>query len=362
MMSQMRLIAIWLGVALFISAQNIVVALSRGGPINWQWDVLHEFVYWLTWAAFTPIVLRAAERWRPEAPGRGIRRVATSLFLTGLLIAPLQISAAYLTHDVLLVVSGHLPRDQAPAWFAQRKSGLVWGTFTGVLYYWTIVLAWWAVLFQRMYRAQRVAAAELEASLAAARLDALRAQLQPHFLFNTLNAISVLTAEDAPKAKRMLLRLADLLRITLAEGNRQEVHLSEELDLLERYLDIQRARFEERLSILVDVEPAIRDALVPVLLLQPLVENAIRHGLDTNLGVGTVSITARRENDRIRLEVRDNGRGLRPSSAGRRDGVGLANTRARLAHLYGERQTLDLVRPAEGGTAVLISLPLRIPA
>jgi two-component system, LytTR family, sensor kinase len=355
----MRLIAIWLGVALFISAQNIVVSLSRGGSINWQWDVMHELVYWLTWAAFTPLVLRCAERWRPDPARGGLARVVPSLTGVGLLIAPLQITTAYSTHDLLLVLSGHLPLAEASAWFAQRKSGLVWGTFTGVVYYWAIVLAWWAVLFQQMYRAQRVAAAELEASLTAARLDALRAQLQPHFLFNTLNAISVLAGEDATKAKRMVVRLADLLRLTLAEGGRQEVRLAEELELLERYLDIQRARFEDRLRVHFDIEPGTRNVLVPVLLLQPLVENAIRHGVDPSIDGGTIAVVARREHDQLQLEVRDNGRGLSTPGAEPRDGVGLANTRARLAHLYGDRQALSLTTPAEGGTAVVISLPFR---
>jgi two-component system, LytTR family, sensor kinase len=259
----------------------------------------------------------------------------------------------------LLVASGHLALAAMPGWLAQQKPGFVWGTFAGVIYYWMIVLTWWSVMFLRLYRTQQATAAKLEASLADARLDALRAQLQPHFLFNTLNAISVLADEDPSKAKHMLLRLADLLRLTLAEGGKQEVRLSEELELLEHYLDIQRVRFEDRLTLRFDVTPAARDAFVPVLLLQPLVENAIRHGVDPSITGGTIAVIACRQGDALRVEVRDNGRGLPPAAGERRDGVGLANTRARLATLYGERQRLELVTPLAGGAAVVISLPFR---
>lgn len=352
-----KTIAIWLAVALFVSVQSMVMDLSHGAPIDWQWDVVHELVYWLTWAAFTPPVLRVAERWSPDSGAVG--RIALPHFATALVIAPLEITTVYLLHAGLLVATGHLALAAMPGWLIRQKPGFVWGAFAGVIYYWMIVLTWWSVMFLRMYRTQQATAAKLETSLAAARLDALRAQLQPHFLFNTLNAISVLADEDPSKAKRMLLRLADLLRLTLAEGGKQEVRLSEELELLEHYLDIQRARFEDRLALRFDVAPAARDAFVPVLLLQPLVENAIRHGVDPSVAGGTIAVIARRTGDALRLEVRDNGRGLSPSEGTRKDGVGLANTRARLATLYGERQRLELVTPPEGGAAVVISLPFR---
>ena len=330
----------------FASQLFLVEQRSSPHPSTWWQALRSELPDWYLWGLLALVVGALARRFRID---RSNWERAVPIHLGASLT--LGFLHLVLATAIQVMLRGSEPYPFLPKLVDNFAASYHWN----LLIYWAIVALAHARDYAQDAREHRMRAAE-------ARLQALTLQLRPHFLFNTLNAISVLTAEDAPKAKRMLLRLADLLRITLAEGNRQEVHLSEELDLLERYLDIQRARFEERLSILVDVEPAIRDALVPVLLLQPLVENAIRHGLDTNLGVGTVSITARRENDRIRLEVRDNGRGLRPSSAGRRDGVGLANTRARLAHLYGERQTLDLVRPAEGGTAVLISLPLRIPA
>jgi two-component system LytT family sensor kinase len=353
-----KLLTIWLLVALFFSTQNVLVRTSRGAAIDWQWDVFHEFLYWLVWAGLTPLILRTAERHRLEA-GRMPALVVPHLLLM-LVVGPLSIGATYTLHVLALRTVGALPPGETVRWLAGKRPGFVWGTLAGFLYYWLIVGVFYAFTYQRLYRAEKLAAAELEARLAQARLEALRTQLHPHFLFNTLNAISVLTSEDAPKANRMLLRLSDLLRLTLDTGGRHEVTLGEELDFLERYLEIQRIRFEDRLTIMVDVAPATRAARVPTLILQPLVENAIRHGVDSHVAGGTIVISARRRGDALELEVRDNGRGLAAAPAD--DGIGLANTRARLAQLYGECQRLELRAQATGGAAVVVTLPFRASA
>jgi two-component system, LytTR family, sensor kinase len=353
---RVKLVRIFLLVAAFFAVQNALVHVSRGAPIDWQWDVMHEFVYWLVWAAFAPAILGAARRW-PVSRESGARALLPHLGVMAT-IAPLQITTTYLTHFTILRVAGVLPAAQAGAWLAARGSGVVWGTFTGFLYYWVIAAVYWAAEFQRLYRAGRLQAAQLEASFSAARLDMLRAQLQPHFLFNTLNAISVLTVDDPPRAKQMLLRLSDLLRRTIADGEQHEVTLAAELALLEAYLGIQRARFGDRLRVRLEVEPAVREALVPTLLLQPLVENAIRHGLEDRGGSsgGEITVTARRDGGQLTLRVRDDGRGLANGGAGP-DGIGLANTRERLSRLYGEGQRLELRAPPEGGVSVEVVLP-----
>ena len=197
-------------------------------------------------------------------------------------------------------------------------------------------------------------AAQLHAQLADARLDALRTQLNPHFLFNTLNAISTLVEEDPRGVRRMIARLSDLLRHTLAEGDEQEIPLAREMEMLRRYLDIMEVRFQGNLEISIDSDASLDDALVPNLVLQPLVENAFRHGLAALKAIGRVEVRSVRENGDLVLTVRDNGAGPAKEV---RDGVGLANTRARLAQLYGARQRLALTSGEGGGALVEVRLP-----
>jgi two-component system, LytTR family, sensor kinase len=195
----------------------------------------------------------------------------------------------------------------------------------------------------------RAESAELHAQVTDARLNALHAQLNPHFLFNTLNAVSTLVDEDPPAARRMIARLSDLLRHTLGKGDEQEITLARELEMLRRYLDIMEVRFQDRLDVSIETDASLDDALVPNLVLQPLVENAFRHGLAQIQTVGRVAVRAVRDDGELVLTVRDNGRG--PANPVR-EGVGLTNTRARLTQLYGGRQRLAL-SPDEGGGAVV---------
>ena len=185
-------------------------------------------------------------------------------------------------------------------------------------------------------------------------MNALRAQLNPHFLFNTLNAVSTLVEEDPRGARRMIARLSDLLRHTLGEGDEQEITLARELEMLRLYLDIMEVRFQGKLDVSIEAEPALDDALVPNLVLQPLVENAFRHGLAAVQGAGCVTVRAERDDGDLVLTVRDNGGGpVNPV----REGVGLTNTRSRLAQLYGERQQLALTAGEDGGALAEIRLP-----
>jgi sensor histidine kinase YesM len=200
----------------------------------------------------------------------------------------------------------------------------------------------------------RAEAAELHAQVTDARLNALRTQLNPHFLFNTLNAVSTLVDEDPPGARRMIARLSDLLRHTLGEGAEQEITLARELEMLRRYLEIMEVRFQGKLEVSIETEPSLEDALVPNLVLQPLVENAFRHGLAQMQTVGRVAVRAVRDDGDLVLTVRDNGRG--PANPVR-EGVGLTNTRARLTQLYGKRQRLALTADENGGAVVEVRVP-----
>jgi len=240
------------------------------------------------------------------------------------------------------------------------------GLLSGALFYTFIPMAWSVLYFGVKYAQD--AQAERERALAAeglaheARLQALRYQLNPHFLFNTLNSISTLIVEREHRdAERMVARLSDFLRLTLECDADVEVPLADELDFARRYLDIETIRFGDRLTVREDVDPDALSARVPPLLLQPLVENAVRHGILPRETGGCLTIEARHVGDRLLVRVIDDGPGP-PQEAAIGDGVGLSNVRARLESLYGSDYRLSLERADGGGCAVRIELPFRVPS
>lgn len=226
----------------------------------------------------------------------------------------------------------------------------------GLLTYWAMVGIVQGTDAQRRSRLREVQASRLEAQLAQAQLQALKMQIQPHFLFNTLNAIASFMHYDVKTADRMLTRLSDLLRLTLIQSERQEVSLRQELAFLEAYLEIEQIRFERRLSVEVDVPASLLEAHVPPFLLQPLVENAIKHSIAPRGAGGKLVIRAREEGNELRLEVEDDGPATLPAQTG--FGIGLRNTRSRLDNLYGEGQHFELIR-AGMGTIARVLMPLR---
>jgi two-component system LytT family sensor kinase len=242
-----------------------------------------------------------------------------------------------------------------------------WALFTldfayRVLGYGFVLSFSYALDYQERYKDKALQSSRLESQLAHARLEALKMQLQPHFLFNTLNAISALLHKDPDAADRMIARLGDFLRMTLDNDAGHEVPLSKEMTFLNCYLAIEKVRFEDRLTTRLDVAPDAAGALVPNLILQPIVENAIRHGIGRMVGAGRIEVEAARENGRLRLRVKDNGPG--PAAAAsdgdpRGCGVGLANTRRRLAQLYGEAHQLELSGAPGQGCTVTLEIPFR---
>jgi sensor histidine kinase YesM len=225
--------------------------------------------------------------------------------------------------------------------------------------FWGLVGVAHALQFYERTKERERRAAELEARLAQARLQALRMQLNPHFLFNTLNSIASLVHEQ-PQAEQMIEALSDLLRLTLHAPDRHEVSLREELQFLERYLLIEQIRFGDRLRLERHIDPATLDAAVPILILQPLVENAVRHGIEAQIAPGLIQVTAERSGDCLRLCVQDNGRGLAPSAQGMvREGVGLSNTRSRLQELYPGAASLQVQPGKTGGFTAELRLPWR---
>ena len=295
------------------------------------------FVYWATWIPFLPVMLLATRRWPVERA------------------APAEVWAAHLCLLALIPLLHTLGFQ-----LAERLAGppLVVVTFVGTAHYVVMAALLQAARFAgRTHRSDRVAA-ELGHELAAAQLAALRAQLQPHFLFNTLNSISVLITDDPARARAMLGKLSTLLRSLLVDGDAAEVTLRRELDLVRRYLEIEQIRFESRLRVRLDADDDALDDLVPAMVLQPLVENSVRHAVATRDG-GTVSIRAARDDRMLVIDVEDDGPGLASAGDGSGSGIGLPNLRARLARHYGAGHRLELGTATLGGLSVRLAIPSR---
>ncbi|MGH7718602.1 MAG: sensor histidine kinase, partial [Gemmatimonadaceae bacterium] len=230
----------------------------------------------------------------------------------------------------------------------------------GVLISGLIVAVYYAIDNYRRFRERELRSAQLEAQLARAELQLLGMRLHPHLLFNAIHSISALMHRDVEAADRMMGALGDLLRAVLRSAEGQEVTLAEELRLLGKYVDVMQIRFGARLCVVYDVDPTVRDALVPCLVLQPVVENAILHGVARASAAGRVEVRAHRDDGTLRLTVRDDGPGMPDATARPREGVGLSSTRARLRQLYGAAHRFELANHPAGGAQVTISVPLRV--
>jgi sensor histidine kinase YesM len=249
-----------------------------------------------------------------------------------------------------------LSRDETSSFRAAFAHALVATFFFNLLIYWVIASVAHAFDYYSKYRDRELRAAELEKRLAQARLKALQMQLNPHFLFNTLHAVSSLMRKNIEDADRMITQLSDLLRHALESTDAQEIPLEQELDFLKQYLEIEQTRFGDRLTVQLDIAPNTLGALVPNLMLQPLVENAIQHGIQPRAKPGKITLHARHADGSLQLQVRDNGAGLRAGEP-MREGVGLSNTRARLQQLYGRAHRFELFNAPDGGLVVDLAIP-----
>ena len=347
---------IWTAIGVFFVLQSIVRRVVFDVPMEWSRTLGFEMIYWWVWAILAPAVLWYARR-QPIWADNSARAIAQHSGFA------LLISAAHSFGTLVLNISFFgWPRTRAGesmtfGWWLTHD--LPVELFTGFYKYWLIALIYWALLYQKKFREREVAAAQLETKLSQAQLQALKMQLHPHFLFNTLHAVSMLNFTDVDAANRMLVQLSDLLRITLENSGAQEVRLRQELDFLRRYLEIEQTRFQDRLSVQIDADPKLLDAQVPNLVLQPLVENAIRHGVGKQARPGRLVVRAHRQENNLILEVSDDGPGLPDGWNVERDaGIGLSNTVARLRQLYGERHAFETINREAGGLTVRITLPL----
>ncbi|WP_408888928.1 sensor histidine kinase [Myxococcus faecalis] len=339
--------------ALLYGAQLFVYRASHGEPPRLGEALLTGACVWYAWAALTPFVLAVARRVR--ATGRPWFVQLLLHLLPGVGFAVLALGLFAVLREWLVVeVSGGASAAWTYFLFIASKT-----TDFDLLIYFSLVGMEAAVAYARRMREEAVRASQLEAQLAQAQLQLLRSQLQPHFLFNTLHAISALMHRDVESADRMVGQLSELLRASLERDGRHEVPLSEELELLSPYLDIERTRFSDRLQVDVDVAEDARDALVPSLLLQPLVENAIRHGIAPRRGPGKVWVRVRRAGARLAVEVEDDGVGPPAGRTELEEGIGLGATRARLERLHGAEQSVTWKARAPSGFLLSLSLPYR---
>jgi signal transduction histidine kinase len=314
--------------------------------------LIGNLVYWYVPASLTPLMFRLAHRFRLDGP-RLIRAFAVHAFAAG--CYSIVHCASMIGIQTLLWESSGKPASVAWAPFIQRQYllNLDWTLMT----YSTIVALSYALHYSREAHARAIKEAQLETRLVEARLRTLEAELHPHFLFNTLHAISSLVHTNPDSADRMISRLSDLLRLTFDRSGSAGVSLQEELEFLQKYLEIEQTRFQDRLSVRFDIDPETLDAEVPRLLLQPLVENAIKHGVSPQPGEGLVQIASRRDGKNLWIEVSDNGVGLSAGARARlRSGVGLSNTRDRLECLYGTAHRIEFSEGTKG-LAVRLQIP-----
>jgi len=349
---------LWTVLGLFYFSQGVTQRLLGHDPTPW-W---HYLVGWLLgvyiWAFLTPIILLLGRQF-PVERRNWLRRTALQLLLSAVF------SALELTLETALYSRLHLFPTFIKDFRGSLAPLLVKGFHGNIVNYWIVLGLQWGVLYYQRYQERsrevlniELRASELQSQLVGAQLNALKMQLQPHFLFNTLNAITVLVRQQKSKdAERMLGHLSDLLRGVLEDVDTQEISLRRELEYLQLYLAIEQVRFADRLRVEVSADPAVQEASVPQLILQPIVENAIRHGIGRSSSAGRVLISASKIDGKVELRVQDDGPGLSPGDGSNDHGIGLANTRARLQQLYGQDAGLEIKNCDLGGVIVTMSIP-----
>jgi two-component system, LytTR family, sensor kinase len=350
----MVVLLVWTAIALCQAAQYYFFPDPDDGPVTGPRALGLGFGLWYTWGLLGLIAFRLSRRFSPE-------RNRWPNWLALHMASCLGFAAVKIFIDYPIIKGLYCPRPDDLTFPVFVRMGFSGPFLRFILYYWALIAVSHALDYYGKYREGQLRAAQLEAGLTRARLHLLKTQLQPHFLFNTLNAISALLHVDADAADRMLARLGDLLHLALEDFAVQEAPLTRELEIARSYLEIEQGRLGPRLIVDWNIAAEACDAWVPTFLLQPLIENAVRHGIAARIEPGCIEIHARRKGAELHLEVRDDGPGLLPGGE-ESGGVGLANTRARLRHLYGTAQRLELANLPRGGCVARIVLPFREPA
>jgi two-component system LytT family sensor kinase len=305
------------------------------------------------WGMLSPLIFLLARRFelRKRFPRNALIHIGASVVLSGFVISAASPLVWYLGYV-------NLARNPSLAILWRNNAFSAYYFHQGLTIYWTTLVVAHALYYYRGLRQGEAQTARLTAQLAQAQLQALKMQIHPHFLFNTLNSIAALLHKDVEAADRMIARLGDFLRLTLKSSDAQIVDFEEELDFLKCYLDIEHIRFQDRLMVDLDIDPQALTAMVPNLILQPIVENAVRHGVARQTDSGHITIRARREGERLIIRVEDNGPGLKVKSNG--SGIGLSNTRARLEQFYGSDFSFQIANSGARGASVTLDVPASV--
>ncbi|HEX6976530.1 MAG TPA: histidine kinase [Vicinamibacterales bacterium] len=339
----------WLFVCAMYTGQIWWLSRMPGETINVRAAVTWQATYFLLWIPLTVLVWKLTAGWTPETAGgwRGMLLRHAPLFV-------LVAAAHFMTVTAIGVLSG-VTRD---AYWPSLRMQATGRLHLELLIYVAAAGTGAALVLRRRYRDRELATMRLQAELSAARLDALRGQLQPHFLFNSLHSIASLArAGDTAGVVRLIAGFSEILRHLLTNGERR-LALKDEMQLVERYLDIQRVRFADRLSVSIDVAPDVAEARVPLLIVQPLVENALRHGLASRVEPGSVRVHAYRDNGATRIDVQDSGVGLPAGwSLATTDGTGLRNLASRLEAEFGDKAALHVGAAPSGGVLATVRVP-----
>ena len=354
-----RLTPLWVGLCLWATFTSLFAIQSVAvNSEPWLQAIVNAVSFWVLWIVFFPAVIWLALNFSLER-GQLFRHVIIHLAACAFLVVASQM--VYRTVIHLSPPPPPKPPSAHPSQTEPESFPVGLRAAPDILTYLVTLSVCVAFAHYRQSQARERRALELEASLTQAKLQALRMQINPHFLFNTLNAISTLVHTDPSVADEMITDLGELFRVSLESFEGNEIPLSRELDLLQRYLAIEQRRFGGRLKVEQHVAPEILNALVPTLILQPLVENAIRHGIEPQSSSGQIAIRGRQDGNKIKLSVSDNG--TKPADAstekGKRQGIGLANTRARLQQLYGASQSFSAGQGKLGGWTVELELPFK---
>jgi two-component system, LytTR family, sensor kinase len=354
--SRRTLLVIFLGATLLgvfsaIQAYNYVALFSeKPQPIEILLGL--NMSYWYAWALLAPLVLWLARAYSFE---RNKWRKALAVHVPAVFL--FTFAHAMLLGAGKVATMRFLAGREVDWWLGVRERYFLYFDWE-MMTYWAIIAVSHAYYFYRESQERALTTAQLQTRLAEAQLQALQRQLHPHFLFNTLHTISALMHRDINAADTMLARLSDLLRLTLDRVGTQLVPLKDELDFIHKYLDIERTRYGERLHTTFVIEPDTLGASVPNFVLQPIVENALRHGIGPKVGGGRVEVRAHHNGEWLQLVVQDDGYGVAPDKLDAfNTGVGLSNTRSRLEHLYPGNHTFEFQTPPGGGLAVTIVIP-----
>jgi two-component system, LytTR family, sensor kinase len=341
---------VWTLLGVSFALSTYLGARQDNVQLSWKRVISGYLADFYLWGMLSPLIFLLARRFelRKHFPRNVLVHLGASVGLSGFVISAASPLVWYLGYP-------NLARNPTLAILWRNNAFSAYYFHQGLTIYWTTLVVAHALYYYRGLRKGEAQTARLTAQLAQAQLQALKMQIHPHFLFNTLNSIAALLHKDVEAADRMIARLGDFLRLTLQSSDTQTVDFEQELEFLKCYLDIEHIRFQDRLTVELDIDSKALKATVPNLILQPIVENAVRHGVAKQTSHGHITIRARREGDRLIMTVEDNGPGLKAQSNG--SGIGISNTRARLEQFYGSDFRFQIANSTERGASVMLDVP-----